>query len=60
VLIARIFRKQQPRQHGKSDNDADDGQPGSDLIHEHLLSNARTQLGKDVQAARWDWAGEIG
>lgn len=34
LFIARIFSKEEPTKHDESDDDADDGQPGSNLIHE--------------------------
>jgi len=36
VFVPRIFSKEEPAKHEKSDDDPDDGQPGSDFIHKAL------------------------
>lgn len=36
AFVPGVVGKEQPAQHDKSDNDADDGQPRSDLIHKSL------------------------
>ena len=33
TFIPRIFSKEEPAKHDKSDDDADNGQPGSKFIH---------------------------
>lgn len=34
AFVSGVVGKEQPAKHDKSDDDADDGQPRSDLIHE--------------------------
>ena len=34
AFVSGVVGKEQPAQHDKPDDDADDGQPGTDLIHE--------------------------
>ena len=36
AFVPRVFRKEQPAQHDKPNDDPDDGKPSADFIHELL------------------------